>query len=41
MHRRGNHQVVVLMVGKDFDGRVVERIVRIEKRDDERRVEND
>ena len=41
VHRRRNHQVVVLILGEGSDGRVVERIFRIEKRDDDRRIEND
>jgi hypothetical protein len=41
VHGQGNHQLFALMLGEGFHSRVVQRIVRIEKRDHNRRVEND
>ncbi len=40
--RRGGHQqLVVLVLGESCHRRIVKRIVRIEKGDDDRRVEDD
>ena len=40
VYRRGNHQVVVLMLGEGCDGCLVERIVGIEERDHDGSVED-
>jgi hypothetical protein len=41
VRRGGNQQLVVLVLGEGLNRRTVKRIVGIEKRDDDRRVEND